>query len=104
MIRDRPPTSGSRARRPSAHIVDGRRVITSSSPPPGTACTPSTTASSFSPSPNLFSGKANPPMTDELPGQQRPTFTEPICFRGGLQERRRAVDQFSGRRPPPRAT
>jgi hypothetical protein len=49
---------------------DGRRVITSSSPPPGTACTPMKTASPFSPSPNLFSGKANSPMTTNCLGSE----------------------------------
>src|SRR5215218_4171094 len=38
-------------------------AITSSSPPPATACTPSTTASCCSPSPNLFSATAKPHMT-----------------------------------------
>src|SRR4029077_18204764 len=45
--------------------------------PPRTACTPSTTASPCSPSPNLFSSKANPPWPRSA-SNKRSTVTGPI--------------------------
>jgi hypothetical protein len=64
------------------------------------ACTPSTTASFFSPSPNLFSGKANPSMRTNCPGSD-------ANVRGAHLFQGRAPGTAAGGRPtlrPPAAS
>ncbi len=66
--------------RPGDHLVI---------PPPATACTPSTTASFCSPSPNRFSATAKGPMTTICPGYEANSPLLRGCHRERLHERQR---------------